>query len=258
MGLATSDYPLGNPYTLLRATIFAVLGAVLAYTWADPDLWGHVRFGGDILRDGEIARRDPYSFASDLQWVNHEWLAEVTMYSSYALAGGVGLVGLKVILVFGAIGVIYLTIRQYPIPPIARDALLGLAVAGANARLSAVRPQLFSLILFAGLLALLLHIDRGRTRWLVALPAVMAVWVNVHGGWLVGLGTIGLWGAFRFVGPPPGLSRGPLAAVLTISVLATLLNPYGTGLWEFLATTVRLGRPDIEEWRFATGLTVGF
>ena len=234
---------------LIRGVILTVLAAVLTYTWADPDLWGHVLFGGDIVRDGEIARSDPYSFTSDVEWVNHEWLAEVAMYGSYALAGGVGLVALKIVLVFGAIGVVFVTLRRYPIPPVARDVLLGLAVAGANARLSAVRPQLFSLILFAALLAMLLQVDKGRSRWLLALPIVMTLWVNVHGGWLVGLGTIGLWGAFRLLSPPTGVGRGLLSVVLVTSVLATLVNPYGVELWEFLASTVRLGRPDIEEWR---------
>ena len=48
-------------------------------TKADADLWGHVRFGRDILRGG-IHDGDPYSFTSDIPWVNHEWLAEVLFW----------------------------------------------------------------------------------------------------------------------------------------------------------------------------------
>ncbi len=30
-------------------------------TVADPDLWGHIRFGQDILRTGSIMQSDAYS-----------------------------------------------------------------------------------------------------------------------------------------------------------------------------------------------------
>jgi hypothetical protein len=48
-----------------------------ARTSTDPDLWGNVRFGLDILRSGSVPHLDPYSFTTDRTWVNHEWLAEV-------------------------------------------------------------------------------------------------------------------------------------------------------------------------------------
>ena len=44
---------------------------------------------------------------------------------------------------------------------------------------------------------------------------------------------------------------GDLAKWLALgaaSLAATLVNPYGVGLWRFLATTVRSSRPDITEW----------
>ena len=37
---------------LIRIAVLAFLLGELAKSWADPDLWGHVRFGGDILRTG--------------------------------------------------------------------------------------------------------------------------------------------------------------------------------------------------------------
>jgi hypothetical protein len=39
-----------------------------------------------------------------------------------------------------------------------------------------------------------------------------------------------------------------LAGIALASAAATLVNPYGWGLWQFLAETVRLERPDIPEW----------
>jgi len=45
---------------------------MICRTPADPDLWGHVRFGQDLLRSGRLSAVDPYSFTSDRPWVNHE------------------------------------------------------------------------------------------------------------------------------------------------------------------------------------------
>jgi len=125
----------------------SVLVAVLAYTWADSDLWGHVKFGGDIMTAGSIPRVDPYSFTSGKLWVNHEWLTEVTMDIAYAMGGMAGLVALKVALVAGAMAFVFTSLRRQTIPPVARDVLLGVVVVGASNRLSAVRPQLYSLLL---------------------------------------------------------------------------------------------------------------
>ena len=58
---------------LLRVAIWCAFLVVISFTTADPDLWGHVRFGLDILRDANIHQVDAYSFASDRAWVNHEW-----------------------------------------------------------------------------------------------------------------------------------------------------------------------------------------
>jgi len=51
----------------------------------------------------------------------------------------------------------------------------------------------------------------------------------------------------RVVLHSPRLSRPVVWAALCL--LATLGNPYGAGLWRFLATTVRASRPDVTEWQ---------
>src|SRR5262245_39968098 len=87
---------------IIRLTLLALLLGGLARSWADPDLWGHVRFGGDIIGSG-IPRTDHYSFTSDISWINHEWLAEVLMYASWVGGGGAGLVALKMLTIAGTL-----------------------------------------------------------------------------------------------------------------------------------------------------------
>jgi hypothetical protein len=83
---------------------------------------------------------------------------------------------------------------------------------------------------------------------LLVIP-VAILWTNLHGGWLVGIGTIALWCA----GEAYVLRATPRAAVFPIACAAaaavsTMVNPYGPGLWRFLAETVRFGRQAIPEW----------
>lgn len=239
----------------VRAVLFALLLLFVARTWADPDLWGHVKFGGDILTAGFDAA-DPYSFGSDRPWINHEWLAEIVMFLAWEAGGGAGLVAVKTLIVLAVLALVLSAIRRVPMSPTLQVLLLFTAVAGMWARTYVFRPQIFSLVLFASMLWLLLAVERGRRRVLWWLPALFALWVNLHGGWIVGLGALGLWGVlnlttFRSAVVPPA----QVAAVLAASIAATLLNPYGAGMWEFIAGTVRLERTMIADWQplFGTG-----
>jgi hypothetical protein len=90
--------------------------------------------------------------------------------------------------------------------------------------------------------------DRGRTKALYLVPACFAVWANFHGAWIVGLATLAVWLAGdawqrRTLG-----HTGLLAGIGIASALATLINPYGIGLWRFVIETVRPARPDITDW----------
>src|ERR1700722_3532633 len=75
----------------------ALLSFATLPTQADPDLWGHLRFGLDMLASHSIPSIDPYSFtAAGAPWTNHEWLAELSFAVGWKLAGAAGLVLLKV------------------------------------------------------------------------------------------------------------------------------------------------------------------
>ena len=235
------------------ADLLFVAAAVLAvafiasWTIADPDLWGHVRFGLDILAAGTIPREDPYSFTSDRPWINHEWLSEVTMAGAYRAGGAAGLIGLKWLITGVTLALLWRTIRLAGVRRPAAAVLLLLAALGAFGLIMTVRPQLFSMLLFVLELSILNEAGRGRHRALLWTPMLFAVWANVHGGWMVGLGVLGLWSAGML------LSRAlpwPWAAGITVlSALGTLITPYGFELWRFLWETVRIGRADITEWQ---------
>ncbi len=239
-------------YAAARPITWIFLSFAILKTVADPDLWGHVRFGLDILRDRTIPATDPYSFTQDVPWVNHEWLSEVVMGAAYAAAGSWGLMLLKALLAAAACAVMWRALGHAA--DLVRWPSLALAVWGTLSIAWTLRPQLWTLVLFAALCQILTS-----RRHLFAVPLLFIVWVNTHGGWIVGLGVLFAWCAgemfelMRGSVPRPGQIERPrpikvLVAVAALSIVATLLNPYGWHLWEFIASTVRMSRVDISEW----------
>src|SRR5438093_1131596 len=64
--------------TVMQAITVTVIAIAILTTRTDPDLWGHLKFGTEILHSRSIPIVDSYSFTSDRVWTNHEWLSEVT------------------------------------------------------------------------------------------------------------------------------------------------------------------------------------
>ena len=61
-----------TPATFLRVTIWTFVAVLVTTTLADPDLWGHLRFGLDMIESRALHTVDPYSFTADRPWINHD------------------------------------------------------------------------------------------------------------------------------------------------------------------------------------------
>lgn len=234
---------------ILRVAVWSAFLVLVTFTSADPDLWGHVRFGSDILRSGNIHQVDTYSFASDRPWVNHEWAAEVLSAWAFTTAGNAGLVTLKLFLVGPMLWLLNATLRSEGVRSgFARDVTAGIAIVITLSQAHHVRPQLFSLLAFSALMWCLLAARRGAQQWLLALPPLFAVWANLHGGWIVGGAVIVLWTAALLISGERRQARA-LIATGALSLAATLATPFGFEIWRFLVETVGFSRPDILEWQ---------
>jgi hypothetical protein len=236
---------------ILPGSALLVVLTFVTLTRADPDLWGHVRFGGDIIDSGTILLPDTYSFTSDKPWINHEWLSEIVMAAAFRMAGASGLVLLKLAIILLSMTCIWRIAKDEGADARTAVVLTALGLVGILTRAQQVRPQLFSVLCFS-VLALLLRRAERNTRVLWLVPLLMIFWANTHGGWLVGCGTLGLWcAANTWTAWRRGDGAGPLVEMWTacaMAVAATLINPYGVGLWRFLASTVGPSRRFISEW----------
>ena len=231
----------------LRGILLIVVLLMISGTAVDPDLWGHVRFGQDMLDSGSIRVPDTYSFTADRPWVNHEWLSEIVMAAAFRQFGVPGLNLLRIAVTLATLALVWCS--SAGIPERYKILIVGAGALGIRLRSLPVRPQLFSLLLFAALMTLINRSDRThswRPLWFV--PIVMALWANVHGGWIVGLAVFGLWCLMTVINES-WRRRLVIAVLLTASVVATLITPYGFEMWNFIGTTVHVNREMIADWQ---------
>jgi hypothetical protein len=222
----------------------AVAAVLLTPTYADVDLWGHVRFGLDWLSTRALPSVDPYSFTQDRPWINHEWLSEALMGAAFSLGGPSGLILLKVAVVAAVLAILGWRLRGAT--TLVRVVVLTLGIVSGLTVVLTVRPHLWSLLGLASTMAVVDAPGSPGWRRTAASALIFACWANLHGGWVTGLGALLVWCSVRIV-RTPSQTAGWLT-LLAASAAATLVNPYGARLWEFLAATVRASRPDITEW----------
>ena len=221
------------PFLMFVFVLIGLLASLSSCTVADPDLWGHVRFGQDILAAGHVIRSDPYSFTSDQAWTNHEWLAEIIMAGAYRFGGVRGLVALS----SGVAALVLLLVGRLlrrtwrwgagdPRPP-------RRAVHRHRSTIdSRFDRRLFSVLLFT----LMLLILGGAERWTGEAPALARAALRP-----VGKSPRRLDRRARHPGTLGGRRIGDAAsfvevghAAVAASIAGSAINPYGWGLWVFL------------------------
>jgi hypothetical protein len=231
-------------WPVVRSVIWLIVAATIVPSQADPDLWGHVRFGLDLVRTRHFPSIDPYSFTQDVPWVNHEWLSEVIMALSYRSGGPIALVLLKTLIAGSALALVARQFRNTA--PLLIEAVTAVVLWASLPLIGTIRPQLWTFLGIAILCAILLKPSRRNLTWM---PLLFVVWANMHGGWIVGMAVLWLWAAGEVLRPEsPDLDRSTIVVVVLLSALATLATPNAGQLWWFIARTVRLSRPDITEW----------
>ncbi len=234
-----------------------LVAALLLQVPADPDLWGHLRFGLEHVRTGQLATSDPYSYtAGDHPWVNHEWLSEWILGRSYMAWGDQGLLILRAALMLTSLICMGRVFARRHVSVTAAVAW-GMFAIPVLAEFFRLRPQMFTYALMSLLLLICDTYRPGRARVLCWIPLLIATWANLHAGFVAGLGVLGIVAA-SWCWRARGRSDRVMVwrhwcLVLAASVAGTLLNPYGLRYWEFVWYAVRLERPHVTEWRPMVG-----
>jgi hypothetical protein len=152
---------------------------------SDGDFWWHLKTGQYIVQNHVIPTVDFYSFTNfGKPWVAHEWLSEVIFFLIYSRFGFNALIVIFAILTALAFWLVFK--RSHAHPFIAGFAtLLGAASVLTNI---GVRPRVFTLLFASTYLFLLQRYQKDpKSRLIWWTVPIMAVWVNLHAGYLIGL-----------------------------------------------------------------------
>ena len=236
--------------------IFLISFACVYYVSNALLLLGHYDLGwhlaaGDLIRDrGSVPFQDPWSFTlADQQWYNLSWLWDVMASVLFQYTGFSGLVlsvALSGALIVGylvsaclrsgasAIAVclsVFAACLLYP--SFATPPNIYLAAAPNTA------TMLFCVIFYAECLK--------RTRWYL-LPAMMALWANLHGGFLLGFLIIGVFGAVALLRRDwENVRIYGLAG--TGCLIAVFINPLGWHIYDGVVSTLgHFVQANITEW----------
>jgi len=178
------------PLFLAVLVIPAVLGSS-QMIFNDGDVSWHIATGQWILDHRAIPTTDPFSFTwAGKPWVPIEWLAEVFYASAYRLAGYGGVAALVTAALIALHAVIFLNasrwIRLALIPVIAMDfVLIPMLLA---------RPHVLTWPLLAFWTWLMLKARQGDRAPPLIAALLMALWANLHGGFVFGLAIAGAFG----------------------------------------------------------------
>jgi len=247
----------------VAAWVFAACTGLryFSFVTADPDLWGHIRFGENIWRLGALECTDPYSFTTPgTTWINHEWLTELLFFFFYQNFGDSGLLVGKLLIGIAVIVIIAAICRYRQQHPLVLVLVMVPAIISISPGFM-IRPQLASYLLFTLFLFVLHLYFSSNDNRLWVLPPLMVLWVNLHGGFLMGIVLMGVVVGWQTLSAlSTGNREKPLHyiwMVFCLTLLASLVNPYGYKLHSFLFNSLKIERA-ISEWAPVTLLDFSF
>jgi hypothetical protein len=228
--------------------IFSFGVVLAAHNITDGDLWNKLAIGAHVWKYGTVPAHDTFAFTPVLpRYIEHEWGAGTIFFGVLKSFGPAGLMTLKILLAFGAIGAALATGRKIGC---AWETLLVLAIPASACVLLGYIPVLrshtFTYCFFATTLLGLEEIRAGKKWPIFVLPPMMLAWSNIHGGFVAGLGAIAVYTTFSL------FTRRQIKRMLIVALACgavTLVNIYGLKFWAYLIPALLNKRPGIAEWQ---------
>lgn len=219
----------------------------------DPDTLWQITVGQWIIDHRAVPETDVYSFTMRGQpWISTQWLAQVLYAKAYGIFGWSG----PVVLAAGAISATFALLAKFLSRRLSESTTLVFIAAALALTVPHLlaRPHVLALpVLVAWVGGMIAAADRRRAPswWLLPL---MALWANLHGGFVFGLVLIAPIALDAVVSAEARLRRSLVlrwAAFGVAALLTSLATPYG---WNALLASQKIlglgaALPLIMEWR---------
>jgi len=237
---------------------------------ADLDIGWHIRNGEIMLATHRVPRTDPFSSTMQGQpWYAWEWLYDLILGVLHK-AGGLNAVVWLAACLISAILTLLLSqlLKRGTGLPLAL-LLMVLAEAAASIHMFA-RPHIVSWLFVLLWFIALERWEQGKApRWIPwFFPVSMVLWVNLHGAWLLGIALLSFYTlavSVQGARASDSIERivkqhraGKMLLTLGVSLLTTLINPYGWNLhihvYRYLSDRYLIDRivefrsPDFHGW----------
>jgi hypothetical protein len=237
----------------------------------DLDLFHEMALIREALALGRIPMEDVFAYTSSVSpVVHHEWGTGAVLYFVVVGLGlgANGLVLLRLLLLAGVVACCVAVARSRGAgwTEMAVAAPLGIVLFWPG--LSPVRAHMFTFLFLALLLVILERERKGDRRWLLLWPPLFVLWLNMHGGFVVGVGLLGLYAGERFfraaweerkeeqktgtmkgVALPYAFGRTwHLLLAVAVTVPLLVVNPYGLDYIPYIWHALAMDRPYMTEW----------
>ncbi len=179
--------------TMDHLWLFTVLGLACLFISVLPlppnDLWWHMAAGRTMVNEGAWLQtnRWAYTMPYDTPYVYQSWLSEVVLYWIWRIGDVPALTLTRTFVIGASYGVMaWHALRRTGNGKAVAAALLLAVLIGWNNW--TLRPQTLALLPGAVFLVVLdAYVSRlASARWLVVLPMLMVLWVNMHGSFILG------------------------------------------------------------------------
>jgi len=227
----------------------AVVGVLVFTTLSvkllnDAGIGWHVRTGQQILATRAVPRVDPFSSRIQKPWIAWEWMYDVVVGRLESSTGLNGVVWLTSVVIAGTFAAMFQLLLRRGTNLLIALVLTLLAIAGSMIHFLA-RPHVLSWFFVVLWFWILDSVESGRqkrSRNLWLLPLLMLIWVNVHGGFLLGFALIAVYWVgslwtwlrtkeFRIEESLQKIAAEKRLRQLTLvgisSIVTSLVNPYG-------------------------------
>lgn len=239
--------------------LFLSMGEILL---RDSDTLWQIRIGQWIVEHGAMPYTDVHSFTRFGEpWVSSSWLSQVLYAVSYGALDWAGPVVLTSFAIGATVAIFIYLLDEYVDP--ARSTLLVTLAVLMSATHFLARPHMLAfpfMVAFVG--GLMVAADRrSHPSWLL-LP-LLALWANLHGGFVLGLALIGPIGleAIWCCDPKRRVALAARWALFGVAaVAACCCTPYGWGTLLGAAKILSLGKllTLIWEWMPANFGSISF
>jgi hypothetical protein len=208
---------------------------------SDCDTGWHIRTGDWMVANRLIPTHDVFSFSKpNGVWFAWEWLSDL-LFAGLNHVGGLRAVVLLTLVLLCAVFTLLFRMAKRHANPLVAIGVTVLAVASSSVHWLA-RPHLFTLLFLLLFFLLLERVREGRPRiagipYFVLLPAATVLWTNLHGGFIIGILMVAIYGVGELLTAAftaDAALRRPAAqraaawfGVALACLAASLVNPYG-------------------------------